>query len=60
MSYDKILEDVAKKNGVSVKQVEEEMQQALLLSNINIPIEDFIRITSEKIQKTIYSKSYNL
>jgi signal recognition particle GTPase len=60
MSYNKILKSIAKKHRVSVKEVKKEMQHALLLSNINIPTKDFIKITSQEIKKTIYSKSYNL
>lgn len=45
MNYNKILREIAKKENVSVKEVEREMQKAIDLTGLNCSAKKFIETT---------------
>lgn len=56
MKYKDILKEIAKKENISPKEVEREMQFALQQANLDCTPKEFIEKTSRMvIQKTIYS-----
>ena len=56
MEYKKIIAQIAKRHGVSSKQVDSELKTALEMSGINVTPDIFIQIAAERIKKTIYHK----
>ena len=54
MKYKEILRRIAKKEGVSVKRVETEMRQALILAGISSSPKEFIENVSSDIKKRLY------
>ncbi len=56
MKYKDILKQIAKKENISVKEVEREMKLALQAANLDCSPQEFIKKTSKMvIAKTIYS-----
>lgn len=57
MDYKAILKQLAKKENVSVSEIEKEMKYALSCAGINCSAEEFIKMISFFCErKTIYSK----
>lgn len=56
MNYKKILRKIAKKNGVSVRDVRRELNAALRTAGVNTSAKHFIEKTANEIKsRTIYS-----
>ncbi|MBO5935425.1 MAG: hypothetical protein J6Q94_08045 [Clostridia bacterium] len=51
MKYQEILEQLAKKENVSVHEIEEEMQNAICCTGLDCTAEEFIKAVSEIIIK---------
>ncbi len=54
MSYKKMLKQLAIKENVSVKEIENEMQAAINNAGLDCTVKDFIEITSFFINKRRY------
>ena len=58
MNYKKILKEIADREQISPKEVEEEMTKALRLAGLNCSVKAFLQTTTALIkEKTIYSNS---
>lgn len=56
MRYQRLLEQVAKENNTSPKEVENEMRKALQEAGLEIEPSVFIALVTTKVRKTIYRK----
>lgn len=56
MRYQRLLEQVAKENNTSPKEVENEMRKALQEAGLDIEPSVFIALVTTKARKTIYRK----
>ncbi len=54
MKYKKILRNIADKEGVTPKQVEAEMKQALKAAGIECEVEDFIKNIVTDVNNRLY------
>lgn len=54
MSYQKLLEQVAKEHNTTPKDVDAEMRKALLMAGYDIDPALFISLAASKVKKTIY------
>ena len=54
MNYNKILRELSKKEKISKKEVEFEMQKALNISHLNCSAEEFIENTTKIILERLY------
>lgn len=54
MRYQRLLEQVAKDNNTTPKEVENEMRKALQIAGYDIEPEIFIALAASKAKKTIY------
>lgn len=50
MKYSEILRQLARKENVSVKEIEQEMQQAIDLAGLNCSVKEFIETTKKAIK----------
>ena len=55
MKYGKIIKQIALKENISRKAVKQEMQSAIYSAGLDCTVEEFIRIMSSSIKRTIYS-----
>lgn len=55
MKYKKIIRQIALKENISEKEVEQEMQSAIDTAGLNCTVQEFIKIMSSNLKKTIYS-----
>ncbi len=55
MKYEKIIRQIALKENISEKEVEQEMQSAIDAAGLDCTVKEFIKIMSSKLKKTIYS-----
>lgn len=55
MKYKKIIRQIALKENISEKAVEQEMQSAIYAAGLDCSVQEFIKIMSLNIKKTIYS-----
>ena len=60
MSYQKLLEQVAKEHNTTPKDVDAEMRKALHMAGYDIDPALFISLAASKVKKTIYRNQYNL
>ena len=60
MSYQKLLEQVAKEHNTTPEQVDSEMRTALQMAGYDIEPAMFIALATAKAKKTIYRNQYNL
>lgn len=56
MRYQRLLEQVAKDNNTTPKEVENEMRKAVQAAGLDIEPSVFIAFVSTKVRKTIYRK----
>lgn len=54
MRYQRLLEQVAKDNNTTPKEVENEMRKALQIAGYDIEPAIFIALAASKVKKTIY------
>jgi len=54
MKYKEFLHTIAKREGISSKQVEKEMRQALISAGLNCSPKDFIKNTAADVKKRLY------
>lgn len=54
MRYQRLLEQVAKDNSTTPKEVENEMRKALQIAGYDIEPAIFIALAASKVKKTIY------
>ena len=60
MSYQKILEQVAREHNTTPEEVDSEMRTALHMAGYDIEPAMFIALATDKAKKTIYRNQYNL
>lgn len=60
MSYQKLLEQVAREHNATPEEVDSEMRTALLMAGYDIELAMFIALATTKTKKTIYRNQYNL
>lgn len=56
MRYQRLLEQVAKDNNTTPKEVENEMRKAVQAAGLDIDPSVFIALVTTKVRKTIYRK----
>ncbi len=56
MRYQRLLEQVAKDNNTTPKEVENEMRKAIQEAGLDIEPSVFIALVTTKVRKTIYRK----
>lgn len=56
MQYQRLLEQVAKENNTTPKEVENEMRKAVQAAGLDIDPSVFIALVTTKVRKTIYRK----
>lgn len=56
MRYQRLLEQVAKENNTTPKEVENEMRKAIQEAGLDIEPSVFIALVTTKVRKTIYRK----
>lgn len=54
MSYQKLLEKVAKEHGTTPEEVDSEMRSALQMAGCDIEPAQFISLAAAKVKKTIH------
>ena len=60
MSYQKLLEQVAREHNTTPEEVDSEMRTALQTAGYDIEPAMFIALATAKVKKTIYRNQYNL
>ena len=60
MSYQKLLEQVARKHNTTPQDVDSEMRTALQMAGYDVEPAMFIALATTKAKKTIYRNQYNL
>lgn len=60
MSYQKLLEQVAREHNTTPEEVDSEMRTALQMAGYYIEPAMFIALATAKAKKTIYRNQYNL
>lgn len=60
MSYQKLLEQVAREHNTTPEEVDSEMRTALQIAGYDIEPAMFIALATTKTKKTIYRNQYNL
>ena len=55
MKYKQIIRQIAFKENISVKEVEQEMQLAINAAGLECTVQEFIEEMVSKLKKTIYS-----
>ena len=60
MSYQRLLEQVAREHNTTPEQVDSEMRTALQMAGYDIEPAMFIALATAKAKKTIYRNQYNL
>ena len=60
MSYQKLLEQVAREHNTTPQEVDSEMRTALQMAGYDIEPAMFIALATAKVKKTIYRNQYNL
>ena len=60
MSYQNLLEQVAKEHNTTPEQVDSEMRTALQMAGYDIEPAMFIALAATKAKRTIYSNQYSL
>ena len=60
MSYQKLLEQVAREHNTTPQEIDSEMRTALQMAGYDVEPAMFIALATTKAKKTIYRNQYNL
>ena len=54
MNYKKLMKELSKKENIPVKQLEKEMQNAILAAGLNCSVKEFIKTGTNLAKKRLY------